>query len=273
MGRLTGKVAIITGAAGYIGDATARLFAAEGCKLVCADIDGARLDTCVRAIRSNGGEALACVTDVTSEDAIAAMVDFAVSNHGRLDILHNNATAASGLGQDTNVVETPDSEWDWALKVNLYSTIWGCRHAIPKMLETGGGSIINMASMLHRQGNQHLIAIGVAKAAIVALTKYVAASHGKQGIRANVIAPGFAMSPDRVEKLPEPLMDIHRMYSLTPELGNAEDMANAALYLGSDESRFMTGQVMEVDGGLGALNPTMPPSANLNLAIGSFVKK
>jgi NAD(P)-dependent dehydrogenase (short-subunit alcohol dehydrogenase family) len=273
MDRLKGKVAIITGAGGYLGGATARLFAAEGCRVVCSDINAATLDSLVADIVAAGGEASAVLTDVTQEAQIADLVETAVQRYGRLDILHNNANGASGLGADLDIIDTPDAEWDWGLKINLYATIWGCRHAIPRMLETGGGSIINMASMLYRTGNDVLIATGVAKAAVVALTKYVATSHGKRGIRANVIAPGFTMSPDRVALLPQAILDVQRMTALTPHLGEAADQAYAALFLASDESKFMTGQVLEVDGGLGVLNPNMPQMAAQGLSITSFVKK
>ena len=130
-----------------------------------------------------------------------------------------------------------------------------------------------MASMLYPLGNDHLIATGVAKAAVVALTKYVAASHGKRGIRANVIAPGFTMSPDRVALLPEEILKARGMTTLTPQLGEAADQAFTALFLASDESKFMTGQVLEVDGGLGVLDPNMSQMNAQSLRISSFVKK
>lgn len=257
MGRLENKVAIITGACGYLGSATAKLFAAEGASVVCADILPDKLQALVEEITAAGGAASSIFTDITDEDQIVRMVDFAVATYGRLDILHNNATA-SGPGLDKTVVDTPNSEWDIALKANLYAAIWGCKHAIPKMIESGGGSIINMASMLYLMGGHELIAMGVAKAAIVALTKYVATSHGKDGIRVNTIAPGFTMSPERVAKLPKQFADIHLQHALTPRLGYNMDQAYTALFLASDESGFMTGQTLHVDGGLTTHMPTTP---------------
>jgi NAD(P)-dependent dehydrogenase (short-subunit alcohol dehydrogenase family) len=258
MRRLEGKVAVITGAAGYIGSATAKLFAAEGARLVCVDVEPGRVQRLVQEIASGGGAASSIVTDVTKEDQIIGMIDFAVSTYGRLDVLHNCAAAGSGLGKDRDVVETPDAEWDWALKIHLYSTIWGCKYAIPKMTQNGGGSIINMSSMLYRLGRHELVATGVAKAGVVALTKYIASSHGKRGIRANAIAPGFSMSPERIELLPARIPAVHRQHALTPRLGRAMDQAQAALFLASDESAYINGQTLEVDGGLGAHDPTMP---------------
>ncbi len=260
MDRLKGKVAIITGAAGYLGSATARLFAAEGARVLCADIAEDRLEALVAGIRSEGGTATALPTDVRHEEEIARMVDFAVGTYGRLDVLHNNATS-HGAGSDTNVVDTPDAVWDWAIRINLYATVWGCRHAIPRMIETGGGSIINMASMLHRMGGHDLVAMGTVKAAIVALTRYVATAHGKDGIRANCIAPGFTMSPAQVEALPRIFSETHLQHALTPRLGVSSDQAYAALYLASDESAFVTGHTLEVDGGLGAHSPADPQLA------------
>jgi NAD(P)-dependent dehydrogenase (short-subunit alcohol dehydrogenase family) len=247
VGRLDNKVAIITGASGYIGSATARLFAAEGARVICADIAADKLDALVEEITAIGGVAESVVTDVTQEDQIARMMDAAVSTFGRLDILMNCATAGTGDGADGNVVSTPNSEWDWALKINLYATIWGCKHAIPRMMETGGGSIINMASMLHRLGGNQLIAIGVAKAAIVALTRYVAVSHGKQGIRANVIAPGFMDTPmgrDASRRRADRALTVP-----FGRQGTGWEVAYAALFLISNESSYVNAHTLFLDGG------------------------
>lgn len=258
MNRLENKVAIITGAAGYLGSATAKLFAAEGCSVVCADIADDRLAALVDDITAAGGVASAVRCDVTVESEIKALVDRSVEMYGRLDILHNNATGFSDAGPDGNVLDTPDAVWDFELRINLYAPVWGCRHAIPRMIETGGGSIVNMASMLYSYGQKELMAMGVSKAAVVSLTRYIASAHGKDGIRANTISPGFTMSPEAVAELPKIYTDIHLQHALTPRLGQSIDQAHTALFLASDESSFMTGQVLHVDGGLTVHNPTTP---------------
>lgn len=209
MNRLENKVAIITGAAGYLGSATVKLFAAEGCSVVCADIADDRLAALVADITAAGGEASAVRCDVTVESEIEALVDRAVETYGRLDVLHNNATGFSDAGPDGNVLDTPDAVWDF-------------------------------------------------DAAVVSLTRYIASAHGKDGIRANTISPGFTMSPEAVADLPEIYTDIHLQHALTPRLGLSIDQAYTALFLASDESGFTTGQVLHVDGGLTAHNPTTP---------------
>ncbi|RDH79574.1 SDR family NAD(P)-dependent oxidoreductase [Mycolicibacterium moriokaense] len=253
-GRLDGKVAIITGANGYIGHATAQLFAAEGARVVLSDISPEVAEKAEK-ITGSGGEATSIVTDVTNEEQVEQMVDFAVEKYGRLDVLHNNATAT--LATDTNVVDTPTETWDLALKVNLYHTIWGCKYAVPKMIAGGGGSIINMSALAYAFGETEFMAYGVSKAAIAGLTRFVASQYGKQGIRCNAIAPGFAVGEERVAMIPQEIADVFLEHTLTTRLGSDKDMAHLALFLASDESGFMTGQVLRSDGGLGSHVSTM----------------
>ena len=270
MGRLENKVAVITGAYGYLGSATAKLFAAEGAKVVCADIDPDKLLALTKEITATVGTASWIATDVTDENQVKRMIDFAVDKYGRLDILHNNAV--SGSVSDKTVVDTPNSAWDAAIKVNLYATVWGCKYAIPKMIESGGGSIINMASMDYYLGDLERVAYGVSKAAIVALTKHVATTHGKAGIRVNTISPGFTMGPEKTAMIPEKISEIHLQHALTPRLGYDMDQAYTALFLASDESGFMTGQTLHVDGGLTTHLPTIPQLVAAGTE-GSFITK
>jgi NAD(P)-dependent dehydrogenase (short-subunit alcohol dehydrogenase family) len=255
MGRLNDKVAVVTGAHGYIGSTVAKLFAAEGAAVVCADLDVKKLDALVRDINSHGGRAAAVVTDVTREADVERLMGFAVSRFGAINVLHNNATALSP--DDRTVLDTPNEAWDLSLKVNVYAAIWGCKHAIPRMIEAGGGSIINMASMSYCLGDIERVAYSVSKAAVASLTKQVATTHGRFGIRVNAISPGNSMGPVLAAKFPE-FARLHADYVLTRRLGNADDQAYLALFLASDESAFMTGQVLNNDGGLSAYMPTIP---------------
>ena len=265
-GKLAGRVAIVTGAGSGIGRATAHRLAAEGARVLVADLDRARADAVVAEIDAAGGEASAQTTDVAEEASVAAMVAAAVEKFGRLDILHNNAAASDPaiMGRDGEITALDTEVWDTTLAVNLRGPMLGCKHAIPLMLERpgdagtpAGGVIINTTSASGLTGDLTRAAYGVSKAGLVALTQYVATQYGKRGIRCNAIAPGVISTPALEANVPREALDIYLRSHLTPRLGAPEDIAAAVAYLASDDAAYVTGQVLSVDGGLLAHHPAV----------------
>ena len=256
--RLTGRVAIITGAASGIGAATARAMSREGASVVVADINGDNAATVADEISSTGGAAVVSSTDVTKAPEVAAMVKMAIDEFGRLDILHNNAGAAQEA-VDGDIVSTPDSAWNLAYDVDLMGVVLGCRHAIPEMVKTGGGSVIITASAGPLFGSNQLIAYAAAKAATLAVAKYVATSHGRQGIRCNAIAPGLVLTPGAETVFPsQKLLDVICRHQTLDGFIRPDDIANLAVFLASDESRFITGQTLVIDAGSLTMGGAVP---------------
>jgi NAD(P)-dependent dehydrogenase (short-subunit alcohol dehydrogenase family) len=253
MGRVAGKVAIVTGAGSGIGRATALLLAVEGARVALADIDDAGAAETARAIESAGGECVAVHADVTQPDSVEHMVAMAVDRYGRLDILHNNAGGSSS--EDGPVTDVSLDEWWRTINVDLFGTFLGCRFAVPAMVVSGGGSIINMASIASVVGLRGRDAYAAAKGGIMALTRSVAANFATANVRVNAIAPGF-VATERVLAIAGP--DATQAFAEergVPQMGKPDDIANACVYLASDESRFLTGQILSVDGGLSTLRP------------------
>ena len=245
--RLQGKVAIVTGAASGIGRATACLFAREGARVVIGDIDSGGGEETVRLARAAGGEVFFQRTDVSRADDCAALVQATVKAWGRLDVLDNNAYWGP---TGRNVLTTSEQEWDRTQEVTLKSMYLMSRCAIPEMLKTGGGSIVNMASVAGLVGSANFSAYAAAKGGVVALTKSMATDFGKQGIRVNCIAPGPIETPAIAELKKEPRWLERQMNRLLLDhLGRPDDIAYAALFLATDESAFMTGSTLVVDGG------------------------
>jgi NAD(P)-dependent dehydrogenase (short-subunit alcohol dehydrogenase family) len=251
MGRVDGKVAIVTGAASGIGCAVARVLAREGAAVVIADVNGAGTAAVAAELNGSGHDALDIAIDVSDEPSVQSMVEAAIDRFGRLDILHNNAgiTAADHLAQDHAVTELSLEIWNRALAVNLTGPMLGCKYAIPHMLAGGGGSIINTSSINAMSGVSALTAYGSSKAGIDGLTLRVATQFGRLGVRCNSVRPGFTLTePLRALATPELLSIMHEEV-LTPNLGEPEDIADVVLFLASDESRFVNGQFLLVDGG------------------------
>lgn len=254
MKRLENKVAIIAGAATGIGAACARRYAAEGARVVIGDLDidtatalADELGECARAVRYDAGDM----------DSIEQLVASAVSTFGRLDILHNNAALTSRDVQinDTSVTDIPLETWEQTLKVNATAFLVASKHAVPHMIEAGGGSIINTASNSGRFGDLVRTAYGASKAAVISLTQHIAVQYGKAGVRCNAIAPGVIVT-DAMKTLPE-LMELIRPHILTPEFGGPEDVAALGAFLAADESRYITGQVFPIDGGASIHHPQL----------------
>ncbi len=254
MKRLDSKIAIITGAASGIGRATARRVAAEGARTVVADLNGAGAKLLADEISAAGGEATAVQADLGDNDSARAMVEAAVTAYGGLDILHNNAAATRLAATEDRPVSAADpAVWDETMRVNLRGALVAIQAAVPHMIARGGGSVINTASGAGLTGDLRNPAYGASKAALISLTRYVATEFGKQGIRCNAISPGFIVIPEKAgRKAVEATMLRHH---LTPRLGRPEDIAALVVFLASDESAFITGQNICVDGGLLAHQP------------------
>ncbi len=262
MARLQNKVAIITGAAHGIGCASAQLMAAEGARVVVADIDVDAARSVAARIEEQGGKATGLPLDAMSEESIRDIVHRATEIYGTIDILYNNVGGTDAT-RDHTVLDMDWSYWRTAMALNLESVVLACRYAIPVMIEGGGGSIINTSSMVAGKGDVRPTAYACAKGAVVSLTRFIAAQYGRHGIRCNAIAPGFILTPRKVER-PKSVVDIFARHTLVPYHGQPEDVGNTALFLASDESRFITGQVIEVDGGMHCHNPTMADLMDLS---------
>jgi NAD(P)-dependent dehydrogenase (short-subunit alcohol dehydrogenase family) len=247
MGRVAGKVAIVTGSAAGIGRASAQALAREGARVVIADLN---LDGAKRTAEMIGGAATPFQFDATKQETIAELIDFTMKQHGRIDILHNNAALVGpdAWFTDGSVLSTSVEMWDRAFATNVRSIFLACKFALPHMVTGGGGSIINMASVGGLSGGKALTAYGTTKAAVVGLTRYVAAQHGKEGVRCNAIAPGVIQTRQLLDAVPD--LPRQALSSVaTPRVGVPEDIANLVVYLASDESAFMTGETLRIDGG------------------------
>ena len=244
--RLEGKVALISGAARGQGAAEARLFAREGAKVVIGDVldeEGTRV---AAEIAESGRDALFVHLDVTSEDDWRQAIDAATSRFGKLDVLVNNAD----IWRRGNVEETTPEQWDLIMDVNAKGVFLGSRAAIPEMRKAGGGSIINISSTAGLVGSTRSAAYNASKGAVRLFTKGTAIQYGREGIRANSIHPGpidTAMLDQVWDDAPSREASIAR--TLLGRIGTSEDIANGALYLASDESSFVTGSELVIDGG------------------------
>lgn len=258
MDRLAGKVAIVTGAAAQgegvgNGAAVAMLFAREGARVVLVNRSPERGQALEAAIRAEGGEATAFSADVTDPDAVEAMAGFAVERYGRLDILHNNV----GVGAGGNTVTQKLEDWDRLLRTNLTSAMLACRACIPRMRQTGGGAIINVSStvgLMGMSGTPGAVAYAASKGGIQSLTLSVAADHAAENIRANCLVVGTVYTP-LVAPMGEEARERRRKAVPLQTEGTGWDVAHAAVYLASDESRWVTGAMLPIDGGFHAIRP------------------
>jgi NAD(P)-dependent dehydrogenase (short-subunit alcohol dehydrogenase family) len=230
--------------------------AAEGASVVVADIN---LDTArdtVELIERDGGRAVAQWVDVAEEEAIAAVVARAVEEFGALHLLHNNAADVVIILRDIGVIDMDVEVWDRTLAVNLRGAMLGCKHAIPHMIAAGGGSIVNTSSASGQIGDLSRVAYGVSKAGIDSLTRYVATLYGKQGVRCNAIAPGPIFTPALEANIPPEQLTVFLGNLVTPYGGRPDDIAAMVTYLCSDDARYVSGQVINVDGGFVMHTPT-----------------
>lgn len=254
MPRLAGKVAMVTGGAGGVGAATVRALAAEGASVVVVDIGGDRAMAVADEITSTGGSAVAVAADLSEESEVIGAVAAATGHYGRLDVIHNNAalTDSDFLSRDTDVTTLDVDVWERTFAVNLRSQMLVCKHAIPELVRAGGGSVVNMSSGAAWKGDRTRTAYGVAKAGVHTLTMYAATSHGKHGVRVNTIVPGLVITDAVQAHLSEAMVRSLGRATLTPYVGRPEDVADLVVFLASDESRYITGQAIVIDGGMSA---------------------
>jgi NAD(P)-dependent dehydrogenase (short-subunit alcohol dehydrogenase family) len=248
--KLQGKVAIITGGAGGIGSAGARLFAREGARVVIADIDCGAGQALEGAIRKDGGEACFIPVDVSVGEQVQAMMVAVMESHGRIDVLWNNATALHGCSEhDAPVHELPEAEWDFIQNATLRSVYLCSKYALPHMMSANRGALINTSSTEALIGLAGYDSYTAAKGGIVSMTRSMAAYYGRYNIRVNTICPSFVRTPATSVWLDDPKTRQAIDALHLTAVGEPEDIANFALYLASDDARFVTGGVFPIDGG------------------------
>ena len=248
--RLDGKVALITGAAGGMGFVAAQLFAQQGAKVMIADFNAEGAELAAAGIRAEGGQAASVGGDVSRNSDVEAMVSATVRAFGGLHVLYNNAGIM--MGEDDNPVTTSEDVWDRTMEVNLKGVFLACKHGIPAMLASGGGSIINVASFVaHMGAATPQIAYTATKGGVLSMTREIAAIYARQGIRVNALCPGPVGTPLLAELWSDPARKARRVVHIPMgRWAEAEELARAALFLASNDSSFMTGQSLIVDGGI-----------------------
>ena len=249
--RLDGKVAIITGGASGMGRVAGAMFAREGARVVLADVSEEAAESAAAEVRAGGGDASAVVADVSQEADARRMVEHAVATYGRVDCLYNNAGIMPAA--DHSVIDTDVDTWDRVMAVNVRGVFLGCKYAIPRMVEQGSGSIINVASFVAILGcSVPQDAYTASKGAVLALTRSLAVQFAPKGVRTNAISPGPIETPLLMDWLvkDEEAKRIRLARNPTGRFGKPEEIVHVAIYLASDESRWTNGANLVIDGGI-----------------------
>ncbi len=249
-GRLAGKVVVITGGAQGIGRVTAELAASEGATVAILDIAGDLAETAAESLRARGRAAMAVVADISVEPEVEAAFSM-IAERGGVHGLVNNAaiTAPDHQRRDGPVTETDVTTWDRSMAIDLRGTMLCCKHAVPHLVRSGGGSIVNTSSDAALAGDQTLTAYAAAKAGVNALTRSVATAFGPSGVRCNTISPGAILSPSARRVVPADVLAGFAAHTALGRMGDPLDVARATVFLLSDESSYITGEVLRVDGG------------------------
>jgi NAD(P)-dependent dehydrogenase (short-subunit alcohol dehydrogenase family) len=250
MGRLDGKVALITGGGSGMGREACLVFAREGARIAALDLDAQGLEATGSMVREAGGEIATFVADVADERQVREAVEGTVERFGALHILYNNA-GVLWRGRDVSVLETDEAVWDRVMAINLKGMVWVCKYGVPKLIQAGGGAIVNIGSTSALLGDTvPQDAYTASKGAVVSLTRNLAVQFAPHGIRANCIHPGFTDTPMQTVRTSDPAWVEDAVASIPlGRLGTPRDVVNAALFLASDEASYITGAELVVDGG------------------------
>ena len=263
MNRLKGKVAVVTGSTSGIGIGIARLFAAEGAKVVICGRRQEKGQAVVDRILKDGGEACYHYMDITAPDSIEKLFADSVEKYGKIDVLVNNA--ANVALKDGRVDELTLEMWDNIFQSDMRGTFYATKTVLPYLQKNeNGGSIINIGSMASCSGDLSSTAYACAKAGVDKLTQYTALQYGKQNIRCNCVRPGLIITPENDAHVPQMLKDIFTSNIMVNRYGCPEDIGYMCVYLASDESAYVTGQIINVDGGLNSHVPTAAQFRQLN---------
>ena len=270
-GSQANKVVVVTGAAQGIGSVTARLLAERGATVIMADINLDGATQAARHIVADGLRAFPAGFDLTDEAQVAQAVRDIAARHQRIDVIFNNAALQTEAqrARDLDVVHMDTAAWDAAMAVNVRGPMLLCKHAIPVMIAGGGGSIIHSSSGFGLLGESTLTAYGASKAALINLSRFIATQYGRQSVRSNVIAIGFVLSANADATVPQPVKDVLLAHHLNPGFGEPIDVARVVAFLASEESRFINGALIPVDGGFTAHQPTMVDLRRMFEAAGS----
>ena len=243
--RLENKIAIVTGGAQGIGEKTSKLFAKEGAKVLVADFNEEKGKKIVEEIKLAGREAAFFKVDVSNFHQTKEMIDTCVKTFGGLDILINNA----GITRDGFLVKMTEADWDAVINVNLKGVFNCCKHAATYMMANNGGAIVNATSVVGLYGNIGQVNYAATKFGVIGITKTLSKELGSRGVRINAVAPGYTNTP-MMETVPDKILESLKKQVPQKRLGETVDIANAYLYLASDDAKYVNGEILSVDGGL-----------------------
>jgi NAD(P)-dependent dehydrogenase (short-subunit alcohol dehydrogenase family) len=261
---LNDKVFIVTGGAGGIGTCTLKLAVARGAKVVVSDLMKERAESVAHEICASGGEAIAVQADLAEETQIQSLVKTTLDHYGRIDILNNNAAAIAPEinSRDINIENMPTEIWDKIYSINIRGSMLLSRECLPHLVEQKG-NIVNTVSNLALQGHVIQVAYSSSKAALIQMTRSIAASHGRKGVRCNAVAPGMTMTPALREAFPPPILKAVEDETLRDQLGEPDDISEVVVWLASDAARNITGQVIVADGGAASHVPGFTPFSTI----------